>query len=548
MLLDMIFLLLGGFGLFMYGLNLFSDGLQKSTEKSLKKVLSKITQNKFLGISFGTLITSIVQSSSAVTVMAVSFVNAGIMTLRQAIHVTLGANIGTTVTGWIIAMDIYIIALPSIAVGSMLFLFGKGKAKTFGSLIMGFGMLFYGMDLMTNSFTVVKNSEAFKNVLLTASASTYLDVFICIVIGAIATGIIQSSSAVVGIVISMATSGLIDYTAAIAIALGADIGTTVTANIASLNASLNAKRAAFVHFLFNLFGVIYIFILFPYYIALINWIVRSILGVSASNVAIHIVTAHTMFNFINVCVFYFLTGYLEKAACFVFKGKDEEKRISLLSDKLLDMPVSADIEVQKEVLYMGDLSKSITKNIKELFNQNKNSKILENINNDVETLKNTETDIRSFIIKLLPKSSKSLSGDLAPMITVSTYYENLGNNLKDLSEVVNKAVSNKRYKLTDNQKSDVIDMIDSLSDYLACIIDGMNPVLNSNKEDIAENTNNKCKNIKLIYNKVRDNHYKLIEKSEAKELNAYLFTDILVYFNRAFNNLMDISEVFMNKA
>ena len=271
MLLTLSFYLIGGFGLFMYGLKVFSDGLQESTENALKNILHKVTQNKILGISLGFLITAIVQSSSAVTVMTVSFVNANLLTLSQAINIILGANIGTTVTGWIISLNIDVLALPSLGIGSIIVIFGSEnrKLRFFGEILMGFGMIFYGLILMKTAFEGVRGSEDFEKVFLMANADTMYGRFLCVVIGMVVTAIIQSSSAALGVTISLASVGLIDYPTGVALILGQNIGTTITAVLATLGASTNAKRAALVHCLFNIFGVIYMFFLFPYYNMLI---------------------------------------------------------------------------------------------------------------------------------------------------------------------------------------------------------------------------------------------------------------------------------------
>ena len=288
MFLNLAFSLIGGFGLFMYGLKVFSDGLQESTENALKEILHKLTQNKIFGIALGFLITAIVQSSSAVTVMTVSFVNANILTLSQAINIILGANIGTTVTGWIISLNIDVLALPSLGIGSIIVIFGSEnrKLRFFGEILMGFGMIFYGLILMKMAFEGVRGSEDFEKVFLMANANTIYGRFLCVMIGMIVTAIIQSSSAALGVTISLASVGLIDYPTGVALILGQNIGTTITAVLATLGASTNAKRAALVHCLFNIFGVIYMFFLFPYYIKLVD-IVVGLMNIGDPNLVVN---------------------------------------------------------------------------------------------------------------------------------------------------------------------------------------------------------------------------------------------------------------------
>ena len=554
MLLNLTFSLVGGFGLFMYGLKVFSDGLQESTENALKEILHKVTQNKIFGIALGFLITAIVQSSSAVTVMAVSFVNANILTLPQAINIILGANIGTTVTGWIISLNIDVLALPSLGLGSIIVIFGSEnrKLRFFGEILMGFGMIFYGLILMKMAFEGVRGSEDFEKVFLMANADTMYGRFLCIIIGTVVTAIIQSSSAALGVTISLATVGLIDYHTAVALILGQNIGTTITAVLATLGASTNAKRAALVHCLFNIIGVIYMFFLFPYYIKLVNSVV-GLMNIGAAdlvvdnkyiNISFYIAAAHTIFNIVNVIVFYFLTEKLEKVVCLIIKDKDDEKHISILVDKLLNMPISAEIEVRKEVAYMGDIAKKMLARIQQLFD-NPSERILNKIRDHEKMLDNTDNEIHTFLLKLLGKNTLN-SADIASLINISTYYENLGDNLKDLGKAIIKG-NEKKTLFNEIQKEDILKMIDNnmkFIDYLS------NLILNYyslNKEKTYEEAMQKYHEIKDFYYEARQRHYDNVDKSLIPALNAHLYGDVLVYFNRSISNLVNIVEAITGK-
>ena len=554
MLLNLTFSLVGGFGLFMYGLKVFSDGLQESTENALKEILHKVTQNKIFGIALGFLITAIVQSSSAVTVMAVSFVNANILTLSQAINIILGANIGTTVTGWIISLNIDVLALPSLGLGSIIVIFGSEnrKLRFFGEILMGFGMIFYGLILMKMAFEGVRGSEDFEKVFLMANADTMYGRFLCIIIGTVVTAIIQSSSAALGVTISLATVGLIDYPTAAALILGQNIGTTITAVLATLGASTNAKRAALVHCLFNIIGVIYMFFLFPYYIKLVNSVV-GLMNIGAAdlvvdnkyiNISFYIAAAHTIFNIVNVIVFYFLTEKLEKVVCLIIKDKDDEKHISILVDKLLNMPISAEIEVRKEVAYMGDIAKKMLARIQQLFD-NPSERILNKIRDHEKMLDNTDNEIHTFLLKLLGKNTLN-SADIASLINISTYYENLGDNLKDLGKAIIKG-NEKKTLFNEIQKEDILKMIDNnmkFIDYLS------NLILNYyslNKEKTYEEAMQKYHEIKDFYYEARQRHYDNVDKSLIPALNAHLYGDVLVYFNRSISNLVNIVEAITGK-
>ena len=551
---NLTFNLIGGFGLFMFGLKLFSDGLQESTESRLKEILHKVTNNKILGISLGFLITAIVQSSSAVTVMTVSFVNAGILNLTQAINIILGANIGTTITGWIISLDIDVLALPSLGIGSIIVIFcsENRRLKFFGEILMGFGMIFYGLILMKNAFESVRGSEEFEKIFLIANADTFKGRFLCVMIGMIVTAIIQSSSAALGVTISLAIVGLIDFPTSVALILGQNIGTTITAILATLNASTNAKRAALVHSLFNIFGVVYMFFLFNPYIKLVNFLagfivsggVYKVVNNNYVNISFYIAAAHTIFNIANVIVFYFLTDKLEKIVCILIKEKDDEKHSSLLLDKLLNMPISAEIEVRKEVTYMGEIAKKMLIRIKELFD-NPSERLLNKIRDNEKLLDNTDNEIHTFLLKLLGKNTLN-SSNIASLINISTYYENLGDNLKDLAKAIIKG-NEKRTLFNEIQKKDILKMINNnveFIDYLSTLIPQYYYI---NKEKTYEEAIEKYHQVKDFYYQARQRHYDNVDKSLIPPLNAHLYGDVLVYFNRSISNLVNIVEEITGK-
>ncbi|MEI0488305.1 Na/Pi cotransporter family protein [Brachyspira pulli] len=554
MLLNLAFSLIGGFGLFMYGLKVFSDGLQESTENALKDILHKVTQNKILGISLGFLITAIVQSSSAVTVMTVSFVNANILTLSQAINIILGANIGTTVTGWIISLNIDVLALPSLGIGSIIVIFGSEnrRLRFFGEILMGFGMIFYGLILMKMAFEGVRGSEDFEKVFLMANANTIYGRFLCVMIGMIVTAIIQSSSAALGVTISLATVGLIDYPTSVALILGQNIGTTITAVLATLGASTNAKRAALVHCLFNIFGVIYMFFLFPYYIKLVDIIVgfmnigdpNLVVDNKYVNISFYIAAAHTIFNIINVIVFYFLTEKLEKIVCLIIKEKEDEKHVSILSDKLLNMPVSAEIEVRKEVTYMGEIAQKMLARIEQLFD-NPSERLLTKIRDHEKMLDNTDQEIHSFLLKLLGKNTLN-SANIASLINISTYYENLGDNLKDLGKAIIKG-NEKKTLFSETQKEDILKMLHNNKEFIDYLSELILQYYSLNKEKTYDEAMQKYHEIKGFYYEARERHYDNVDKSLIPALNAHLYGDVLVYFNRSISNLVNIVEALTGK-
>jgi len=256
----MVFAFLGGLGLFLYGMRIMSEGLQKVAGNRLQQVLEKLTTNRIAAFLVGTTVTAIVQSSSATTVMVVGFVNAGLMNLMQAIGVILGANIGTTVTAQMIAFKVQHYALPAIGLGVGLLLFATSRRwQYYGEILIGFGMLFYGLTVMKSGLTALKHHASFQQAFVTFGNNPIL----AVLAGALLTMILQSSSATVGITMTLAVSGALSFKGGVGLVLGENIGTTITALLASIGTNTTAKRAARAHMIFNVIGVCYILLLFP---------------------------------------------------------------------------------------------------------------------------------------------------------------------------------------------------------------------------------------------------------------------------------------------
>lgn len=361
-----IFGLIGGLGLFLFGMKLMSEGLQKASGESLKKILEKLTSNRVIGTCVGAVVTTIIQSSSATTVMVVGFVNAGLMSLTQALSVILGANVGTTITAQIIAFKITAVSMPAIGVGVFMLLFiKKPSVKYLGEIIFGFGLLFFGMDIMTGAFVPLSKSQAFTDVFVYFSKVPLL----AVAAGAITTLIVQSSSATIGITIALATTGVLDFQAAAALVLGENIGTTITANLAALSAGRTAKQAALGHFLFNLIGVAYMMIFLHPFMNLINLITPGDAAYIAPDgtypyAARHIANIHTMFNIINTIVFLPFIALLAKLCEKIIKSDDKKKdlpKLVHLADALTSTPEIAAGLVKKEVIRMFRTSMDILK-------------------------------------------------------------------------------------------------------------------------------------------------------------------------------------------
>ena len=380
-----IFTLLGALGMFLYGMNLMSSGLQKAAGDRLRGFLSAMTSSPYKGVLTGLGITTVIQSSSATTVMVVSFVNAGLLTLAQAISVIMGANIGTTVTAWLVSWlgfkaDISILAVPLMAVGFILSISKKSQRRNISELIVGFSLLFLGLSLMKNSVPDLSSTPDVLSFIKGWQGYGFGSVLIFLVFGTLLTLVLQSSSATMALTLIMLNMGWIRFDMACAMVLGENIGTTITANIAAAVGNSSARRAALAHTVFNLFGVIWALALYPYFLRLIGWITAGIFGIpnpaaegfevvvengaqtdSQTSALYGLSMLHTLFNTINTLILIWFVPLIEKIVCAVIKDsqkKEEEVfRLKYISAGPLATPELATEQALKEIIHFAEISR-----------------------------------------------------------------------------------------------------------------------------------------------------------------------------------------------
>ena len=386
-----IFTLLGALGMFLYGMNLMSSGLQKAAGDRLRGFLSAMTSNPLKGVGTGLGITTVIQSSSATTVMVVSFVNAGLLTLAQAISVIMGANIGTTVTAWLVSWlgfkaDISILAIPLMALGFILSISKKSQRRNISELIVGFSLLFLGLSLMKNSVPDLSSNPEALQFIQGWQGYGFGSVLIFLVFGTILTLVLQSSSATMALTLIMLNLGWIRFDMACAMVLGENIGTTITANIAAAVGNSAARRAALAHTVFNLFGVIWALISYPYLLKLIGWITSGIFGIpnpavegfeviqekgpdglpiqtdTQTSALYGLSMLHTLFNTINTLILIWFVPAIEKLVCLVIKDsknkEDEAFRLKYISAGPLATPELATEEALKEIIHFAEISRN----------------------------------------------------------------------------------------------------------------------------------------------------------------------------------------------
>ena len=423
--------LMGGLGLFLYGMNLMGEGLQKSAGTRLKAIIKLLTSNIFMGVLVGTGVTAVIQSSSATTVMVVGFVNAGIMTLKQAIGVIMGANIGTTVTAQLVSFNLNGMAPVALGIGIVLYLFGKNpKVKHISEILIGFGMLFTGMEFMKDAVEPLRDYKGFTDMLVSFGQYPILG----LLLGFGITAIVQSSSASMGMLVALAAEGLIPLNAALPILYGQNIGTCVTSLLSSIGANKNAKRAAVIHLIFNVLGTV-LFLIF-----LNRPVVSLVTGMDPGNVARQIANTHTLFNIISVLILLPFNNIIIKMAMRIIpdKAEDEEdiKTVKYIDDKMLEIPSIALINTIKETSRMGKKAKeSLDCSI---------SAILEKSDEYVGKVfvkEETVNELQKIILNYLLKLSKTAALDEDSREAVDNLFntvndiERIGDHAKNIAEL-----------------------------------------------------------------------------------------------------------------
>lgn len=529
-----IFLLLGGLGLFVYGMNLMGEGLQKAAGDKLKRILEVLTTNKFLGVLVGTAVTMIIQSSSATTVMVVGFVNAGLMNLAQAAGVIMGANIGTTITAQLLAFKLTDIAPLILGIGAVMNMFSKKKrTKEIGEIVLGFGILFVGMDLMSTSMEPLGESVYFRNLMVSLADHPFL----ALLVGLGITSIIQSSSATTGILIALAQSGQIEFAAALPMLFGTNIGTCVTALLASIGTHKNARRAALIHLLFNIMGTIIFIPLMP----LLGKYVPIISGLD--NIPRQIANAHTIFNVTNTLVMIWFIPVLVKVVMRLIPGEDREDSLLTLEHldkRLIETPTVAVGQVVKEVVRMGRLA---YENIDDAMNAflNKDDKLIATVLEKEDLINYLEREITSFMVTL---SNSSISEHQSEVITslfhVVNDIERIGDHAENLTEL-----AQYRYDKNLPFSEQAITELKFMSDTVKSAIKGSIDALESFDLEIAQRVIETEGKIDSIEKQLRSEHIERLNKSICYPASGTIFLDLISNLERVGDHSNNIAEMVL---
>lgn len=443
--------LIGSLGLFLYGMKIMSEGLQKVAGDRLRSILTAMTTNRVTGVLTGVLITALIQSSSATTVMVVSFVNAGLLTLAESISVIMGANIGTTVTAWIISIfgfkvDMAAFALPLLAIALPLIFSGKSNRKSIGEFIFGFSFLFMGLSyLKANAPDLNANPE------MLAFVQNYTDmgffsILLFLFIGTILTMIVQASAATMAITLIMCANGWISLELGAALVLGENIGTTITANLAALTANTQAKRAALAHFVFNVFGVIWVLIIFHPFMQMVNWVVDTFFQSSDPEVAISykLSAFHSIFNICNVCILIWGVKLIERTVCALIhpKEEDEEPRLRFITGGMLSTAELSILQARKEIHLFAERTHRMFGMVQDLLHTEKDddfNKLFSRIEKYENISDNMELEIANYLNQVSEGRLSSESKlQIRAMLREVTEIESIGDSCYNLARTVNR--------------------------------------------------------------------------------------------------------------
>ena len=443
--------LIGSLGLFLYGMKIMSEGLQKVAGDRLRSILTAMTTNRVTGVLTGVLITALIQSSSATTVMVVSFVNAGLLTLAESISVIMGANIGTTVTAWIISIfgfkvDMAAFALPLLAISLPLIVSGKSNRKSIGEFIFGFSFLFMGLSyLKANAPDLNANPE------MLAFVQNYTDmgffsILLFLFIGTILTMIVQASAATMAITLIMCANGWISLELGAALVLGENIGTTITANLAALTANTQAKRAALAHFVFNVFGVIWVLIIFHPFMELVNWVVDTFFQSNNPEVAISykLSAFHSIFNICNVCILIWGVKLIERTVCALIRPKeeDEEPRLRFITGGMLSTAELSILQARKEIHLFAERTHRMFGMVQDLMHTEKDddfNKLFSRVEKYENISDNMELEIANYLNQVSEGRLSSESKlQIRAMLREVTEIESIGDSCYNLARTINR--------------------------------------------------------------------------------------------------------------
>lgn len=530
---DILFKFVGGLGIFLFGIKYMSDGLQKTAGDKMRGLLAKYTSNPVLGVLVGIAVTVLIQTSTGTTVMAIGLVNAGLMTLRQAIGVVMGANIGTTVTAFIIGINIEEYSLPIIAVGALLLFFMKKKRLQYiGQVVFGFGALFLGLSTMSGGLKPLRELQVFTDFIVDLSHSPFLG----IVVGTVFTVIVQSSSATIGILQSIAGEGMIDLKSSLPVLFGDNIGTTVTAVLAAIGASVAAKRTALVHVTFNVVGTIIFTLALPIVYEFVSWLGKGV------NIRMQIAYAHGLFNTTNTLLFLPFVPVLAWFVTKVIPGKMQELefRPKFLDARLLATPSVALGQAHHEIMRMGQYAREMIQDASEFFFQ-KNRRVAELALQKEQLINELDHKITEYMVKIHQNGlAPNEAGKASILMQTVNDLERIGDHAENILELTELSISNK-VEFSEDASRDLKSMLD-LSDQ---IIDKALAALEHQDRDAAEAVLRLEPELDQMEVNFRKMHIQRLNQNLCSGQSGAVYLDILSNLERVGDHCKNIAQYIL---
>ncbi len=555
LLMEILMKVVGGLGLFLLGMKYMSEGMQTVAGEGLRKLISAVTSNRFMACLVGLVTTCLVQSSSITTVMVVGLVNSGFMTLKQAIGVIMGANIGTTITGWILVLKIGKYGLPMLGVAALFFLFSRRDRLRYAAMaLMGIGMIFFGLELMSGGFKPLSKMPAFVEWFHLFQADSYFGVLKCALIGCVVTMIVQSSSATLGITIGLAEAGMIPYPTAAALVIGENVGTTITALLASIGGTTNAKRAALSHSIFNLTGVVWVTAIFGFYMVFVRWVAGGMdfdlmTVVNGEQTFPHmrtgIAATHTFFNVINTAIFLPLFPLLAKMVTFLIpEAKEKETpHLTYLNVRMLDAPVMAIQQSKAEIGRMGDAVEAMSGWLRDgLFGEPDAARDKKLFQRE-EILDVVQKEVVEFLSNLISSSIPlRVTVESRRQLRMADEYESISDYMAGILKLKMKLVkAGLQISEAGNRE------LQQLHDAVGVFLQHVNAAVrddSASDEAVQQTLHTEGKGITRLVKAFRSSHLQRVESGEVTPLKSLVYTDMISGYRKIKDHGLNIVETY----
>ena len=532
----------GGLSIFLLGMKYMSEGIQTTAGKRLRSMIGAVTDNRIMGCLTGCGVTALIQSSAITTVMLIGFVNAGVMTLTQAFSVILGANIGTTITGWIVSLNVLEFGLPVMALAIFCYVFGKSdKFKFFAMVIMGIGMVFYGLYMMKNGIDPKILTPFFQGL----NPNSFFGLLKCILVGAGVTAVVQSSSATVAITITLAQTGVLGFEAAVALVLGENIGTTITAYIASLGANTVAKRVAWAHIISKTIGVIILASFFHIYIDELESLIHA---VKITDIAKSIALAHTIFNVIIVVLFLIVAGPFIHFICWLLPDKkdasSQTSHITYLDIRMLNSPTFGIQQSMQEIFRMADRTQMMFGDLRACLLDDDNPEAEKEIFDGEVLLDELQKEVVDFLAKLVRGNiSMEIAGETRTQIRLADEYESISDYLQGILKLLKRARL-QGLTFSEQAKKEILGMHDRVSAHVAQIIHGTRT---GGSIDFMREIRAEDDAITHLFKDNRTEHMNRIVSGSCDVLSSIVYSDIMQSYRKIKEHAYNIAEALMGE-